>query len=68
MDKNYKVYIAGHLGMVGSAIRRRMVQAGYSRFIERSIDEMDLTNQQETAAFFQAEKPDIVINAAAIHF
>jgi len=65
MDKNSKIYIAGHLGMVGSAIHRQLLAEGYVNFVLRSIDELDLMNQQAVAIFFQTEKPDYVILAAA---
>ncbi|MBL6962229.1 MAG: GDP-L-fucose synthase [Bacteroidetes bacterium] len=65
MEKNAKIYIAGHLGMVGSAIHRKLVSEGYSHFILRSIDELDLSNQQLLADFFAQEKPEYVILAAA---
>ena len=65
MDKNGKIYIAGHLGMVGSAIHRRLVAEGFSNFVFKSIDEMDLRDQKVINDFFQKEKPDYVILAAA---
>lgn len=65
MDKNGKIYVAGHLGLVGSAIMKNLRSKGYSNFITRSIDELDLTNQQEVADFFVKEKPDYVLLAAA---
>jgi len=65
MNKNSKIYIAGHLGMVGSAIKRNLESKGYSNFVFRSIEECDLTSQAETEAFFEEEKPEYVIDAAA---
>ncbi|MDL2262554.1 GDP-L-fucose synthase [Bacteroidales bacterium OttesenSCG-928-I21] len=65
INKNAKIYIAGHLGMVGSAIKRNLQSKGYSNFVERSIDELDLINQQAVADFFAKEKPDYVVLAAA---
>jgi len=65
MDKNSKIYIAGHRGMVGSAIHRRLQNLGYSNFITRTSKELDLRNQAEVEAFFKAEKPDYVFLAAA---
>lgn len=65
MNKQSRIYIAGHRGMVGSAIRKRMEQAGYTGIIFRTHDELDLTCQSDVAAFFDAEKPEIVIDAAA---
>ena len=65
MQKDAKIYVAGHLGLVGSAILSNLKQKGYSNFILKSIDEMDLTNQQEVMDFFQKEKPEYVFLAAA---
>ena len=65
MDKNSKVYIAGHRGMVGSAIMRRLQAEGYSNFVFRTSGELDLRNQQAVADFFALEKPDYVFLAAA---
>jgi GDP-L-fucose synthase len=65
MEKSAKIYIAGHRGMVGSAIHRRLKADGYSNFITRTSKELDLRNQQAVADFFAAEKPDYVILAAA---
>ena len=65
MNKESRIYVAGHLGMVGSAILRNLESKGYSNFILRSIDEFDLTNQAETESFFEKEKPEYVIDAAA---
>jgi GDP-L-fucose synthase len=65
MDKNGKIYIAGHLGMVGSAIHRKLMTEGFSNFVFKSIDEMDLRDQKVINDFFQKEKPDYVILAAA---
>jgi len=65
MDKNSKIYIAGHRGMVGSAIHRRLQNLGYLNFITRTSKELDLRNQAEVEAFFKAEKPDYVFLAAA---
>jgi GDP-L-fucose synthase len=66
MDLNEKIYIAGHLGLVGSAIVRELEIKGYSNLLLRSHKELDLTNQREVNNFFQDEKPDYVILAAAI--
>jgi GDP-L-fucose synthase len=60
-----KIYIAGHRGMVGSAIWRALEAKGYTNLIGRSSSELDLRNQQAVSDFFQSEKPDIVIDAAA---
>lgn len=65
MDKNAKIYIAGHLGMVGSAIHNNLKQKGYTNFVLRSINEMDLRDQKQTDDFFRNEKPDYVVLAAA---
>ena len=64
-DLNSKIYIAGHRGMVGSAIKRRLEKAGYTNFIERTSSELDLRNQAAVNQFFDAEKPDYVFLAAA---
>ena len=65
MNKQDKIYIAGHRGMVGSAILRNLEAAGYSNFVLRTSSELDLRNQQAVADFFEAEKPDYVFLAAA---
>jgi GDP-L-fucose synthase len=65
MDKNAKIYIAGHRGMVGSAIHRRLLNDGFTNFIFRTSKELDLRNQQAVADFFISEKPDYVFLAAA---
>ncbi len=65
MDKNKKIYIAGHKGMVGSAILRQLQSVGHENFILRTIDELDLKNQTKVEELFQTEKPDYVILAAA---
>jgi GDP-L-fucose synthase len=65
MQKNAKIYIAGHRGMVGSAIHRKLVKEGYTNFITRTSDTLDLRNQQQVAGFFALEKPDYVFLAAA---
>ncbi len=65
MEKNNKVYIAGHNGMVGSAIHRRLLKEGFTNIITRSSKELDLRNQQQVTDFFAAEKPEYVILAAA---
>lgn len=65
MEKNSKIYVAGHKGMVGSAIVRQLKKAGYTNIIGRTIDELDLTKQNEVEAFFEQEKPDCVFLAAA---
>ncbi len=65
MDKNSKFYIAGHTGMVGSAIVRRLKAAGYNNLVLKTHAELDLTNQSAVNSFFEKEKPDYVIIAAA---
>jgi len=65
MEKDSKIYIAGHRGMVGSAITRRLKAEGYSNLLVRTSSEMDLRNQQQVCEFFQAERPDFVFLAAA---
>ncbi|MFO7445245.1 MAG: GDP-L-fucose synthase [Ignavibacteriaceae bacterium] len=65
MLKNKKIYIAGHRGMVGSAIMRSLEANGYSNLIYRSFEELNLARQEEVEAFFKNEKPEIVIVAAA---
>jgi GDP-L-fucose synthase len=65
VEKNAKIYVAGHRGMVGSAILRKLQAEGYSNLVIRSSQELDLRNQQAVADFFSAEKPDYVFLAAA---
>lgn len=65
MDQQSKIYVAGHRGMVGSAIVRRLQQAGFRNLVTRSSSELDLRNQSAVAAFFEAERPDYVFLAAA---
>lgn len=65
MEKNAKIYVAGHRGMVGSAIVRRLREAGYDNFIFRTSSELNLMRQADTEEFFQKEKPDYVFLAAA---
>ena len=65
MNKQDKIYIAGHRGMVGSAILRALQAQGYSNFLLRTSGELDLRNQQAVADFFASEKPDYVFLAAA---
>lgn len=65
MDKNSKIYIAGHNGLVGSAIKRNLEKNGYKQVIGRSSKEMDLTDQKSVYDFFSKEKPDYVFLAAA---
>jgi len=65
MDLNAKIYIAGHRGMVGSAVHRFLKKAGYTNFILKNSAELDLTNQHAVNIFFEAEKPEYVFLAAA---
>jgi len=65
MDKSAKIYIAGHNGMVGSAILRRLKKEGYTNFVLRSSKELDLKEQSLVRDFFIKEKPDYVFIAAA---
>ena len=65
MDKSAKIYIAGHRGMVGSAIERKLRTEGYNNIIYRTSTEMDLRNQDLVNSFFSVDKPDYVILAAA---
>jgi len=65
MDINAKIYIAGHDGMVGSAIMRNLESIGYSNFITSSYPELDLINQEQVKSFLGTHKPDYVIDAAA---
>ncbi len=65
MEKNAKIFVAGHNGLVGSAIFRRLKLGCYSNLIVRSRRELDLLDQQAVFAFLQAEKPDYVVVAAA---
>jgi GDP-L-fucose synthase len=65
MNKNSKIYIAGHRGMAGSAILRRLQQEGYTKLVCRTSQELDLRNQQAVADFFSQEKPEYVFLAAA---
>ncbi|MCK9389816.1 MAG: GDP-L-fucose synthase [Sulfuritalea sp.] len=66
MDRTAKIYVAGHRGMVGSALVRRLQQAGYSNILTRSHAQLDLLNQAATHAFLAQEKPDFIFIAAAI--
>ena len=65
MNKSDKIYIAGHRGMVGSAIVRKLEEEGYSNLIQRTSSELDLRNQADVLGFFETEKPDYVFLAAA---
>jgi len=65
MNKETKIYIAGHKGMVGSSIWRKLSSEGYTNLVGKSSKELDLTNQAAVNAFFDTEKPEVVIDAAA---
>lgn len=65
MEKQKKIYIAGHRGMVGSAIYRKLKEEGFNNIVVSTSDKLDLRDQQQVAAFFAAEKPDYVFLAAA---
>ena len=65
MDRNAKIYIAGHRGLVGSALTRRLQAGGYANLVTRGSAELDLSEQQAVRAFYEAEKPDYVFIAAA---
>ena len=65
MNKDSKIYVAGHRGMVGSAIMRELRKQGYTNIITRSHAELDLTRQEAVESFFAAEKPEYVFLAAA---
>ena len=65
MEKDSKIYIAGHRGMVGSAIYRKLQEKGFYNFVLKTSKELDLRNQQAVSNFFQVQKPDYVFLAAA---
>lgn len=65
MDKNSKIYVAGHHGLVGSNIMKRLLNRGYTNVIGRTRQELDLTNQDAVNTFFDAERPEYVVLAAA---
>ncbi len=65
MEKESKIYVAGHRGMVGSAIVRKLTSLGYTNLLTRTSAELDLRNQQQVADFFDIEKPEYVFLAAA---
>ena len=64
MDKEARIYVAGHRGMAGSAIVRELERQGYRNIIKRTHRELDLTRQEPVEAFFSAEKPEYVFHAA----
>ncbi|MEO0132852.1 MAG: GDP-L-fucose synthase [candidate division WOR-3 bacterium] len=65
MHKNAKIYVAGHKGLVGSAILRKLESLGYTNLIYKTKSELDLTNELQTASFFSEQKPEYVFLAAA---
>ena len=65
MNKDSKIYVAGHTGLVGSAIYRKLKSEGYTNIITKTHKELDLTNQAKTQEFFENEKPEYVFLAAA---
>jgi len=65
LEKESKIYVAGHRGMVGSAIVRKLTSLGYTNLLTRTSAELDLRNQQQVADFFDVEKPEFVFLAAA---
>lgn len=65
MDKNIKIYLAGHRGMVGSAIRRALEARGYSNLIGKSSSALDMRDQSAVMSFFENERPEIVLDSAA---
>ena len=65
LNKEDKIYVAGHRGLVGSAIVRNLKEKGYQNVIGRTHRELDLTNQAAVREFFETEKPDVVVLAAA---
>ncbi len=66
MHKDSRIYIAGHLGLVGSAIHRSLIEQGFSNFILRKHDELDLCDQSAVKLFFEQEQPEYVFLAAAV--
>ena len=65
MDKNAKIYVAGHRGLVGSAIVRKLQKDGYTNLVMKTRDELDLLDTAAVTAFFEKEKPEYVFDAAA---
>jgi GDP-L-fucose synthase len=65
LEKESKIYVAGHRGMVGSAIVRKLISLGYTNLLTRTSSELDLRNQKQVADFFEVEKPEYVFLAAA---
>ena len=66
MNKSAKIYVAGHNGLVGSALVRVLTKEGYTNLVLRSRKELDLTRQEDVKKFFEKEKPEYVFLAAAL--
>jgi len=65
MDKKSKIYVAGHMGLVGSSLHRTLLELGYSNIVTRTHDELDLIRQADTERFFEEERPEYVFLAAS---
>lgn len=65
MEKSSKIFVAGHRGLVGSAIVRRLQKEGYTNLVLKGREEVDLTRQEEVERFFEKERPEYVFLAAA---
>ena len=65
ISKEHKIYVAGHRGMVGSAIVRKLEAQGFNKILTRTSKELDLRDQSAVNEFFESEKPDVVVLAAA---
>ena len=65
-NKNSKIYVSGHKGMVGSAVYKNLKENGFKNILVCNSSELDLINQKEVLNFFKLEKPEIVINCAAL--
>ena len=61
MEKNAKIYVAGHRGLVGSAIVRKLEEEGYNNIVVKTHAELDLTRQKDVEDFFETEKPEYVL-------
>ena len=66
MDKNAKIYLAGHRGLVGSAMLKKLKEQGYSNFLLAELKDLNLRDQAAVNSFFEKEKPDYVFLAAAL--
>ena len=67
MNKDEKIYVAGHRGLVGSAIIKNLKEKGFSNFVTRTHAELDLMNQKEVADFFESEKTGSLLQFPAAH-